>query len=124
MATQRSNLVRGPAPGPGRSSWVSYNGLVWTVAFPAGKTPEDDTAAQTRKALKNLDERLAQAGTDKSHIVEATVFLKDMKTKAEMDAVWCEWVPEGCGPSRATVGADLAPGDLVEMKITAALPPQ
>merc|ERR1711920_731998 len=115
-------IVRGPAPGPGRSAFVSHSGLVWTVAFPAGKTPEDSVAEQTRKALKALDDRLTQAGTDKSRMLEATVFVKDMSMKEEMDSVWREWVPEGCGVSRACVAADLAPGDLVEMKITAALP--
>jgi len=120
----KAMIARGPtpAPGSGRSSWVAFGGLVWTVGFPAGKTPEDSVAVQTEKTLANLDERLKQAGTDKSRIVEATVYLKDMATKDEMDAVWRAWVPEGCGPSRACVGADLAPGDLVEMKITAALP--
>mmetsp|Transcript_89396 Transcript_89396/g.231791 ORF Transcript_89396/g.231791 Transcript_89396/m.231791 type:complete len:137 (+) Transcript_89396:36-446(+) len=115
-------IVRGPSPGPGRSAFVACNNLVWTVAFPAGKTPEDSIAEQTRKALKALDDRLAQAGTDKSRMLEATVFVKEMSMKEEMDSVWREWVPEGCGVSRACVAADLAPGDLVEMKITAALP--
>ena len=42
-----------------------------------------------------------------------------MATKAEMDAAWCAWIPEGAWPCRACVGADLAPGDLVEIKVTA-----
>mmetsp|Transcript_2326 Transcript_2326/g.2591 ORF Transcript_2326/g.2591 Transcript_2326/m.2591 type:complete len:125 (-) Transcript_2326:40-414(-) len=117
-----ADIVRGPAPGPGRASYVCFNGMVWTNGFPAGKTPEDDITEQTRKALKCLDDRLAQAGTDKSRIIEATVFLQDINTKDAMDKVWCEWIPEGCGVSRATVGAALAHGQLIEMKVTAALP--
>ena len=41
-------------------------------------------------------------------------------TKAEMDAVWCDWMPDDGWPCRACVGTDLAPGDLVEIKLTAA----
>ena len=52
---------------------------------------------QTVKALRSLDERLAQAGTDKTRILEATVFLSDMSKFAEMDAAWREYFPEGCG---------------------------
>merc|ERR1711920_303906 len=115
-------IVRGPAPGPGRAAFVSCSNLVWTVAFPAGKTPEDSVAEQTRKALKEVDSRLAKAGTDESNVLEATVFVKDMSMKDEMDSVWREWVPEGCNISRACVAADLALGFLVEMKITATKP--
>merc|ERR1712194_910716 len=119
-------MVRGPTPAEGsrRAAFVSAAGLVWTVAFPAGKTPEDSVAVQTEKALKELDGRLAKAGTDKTRIIEATVFVKDMSMKDEMDSVWRKWVPEGCDTSRACVACELAPGDLVEMKITAAVKPE
>eukprot|EP00427_Karlodinium_veneficum_P014744 CAMPEP_0169072154 /NCGR_PEP_ID=MMETSP1015-20121227/6040_1 /TAXON_ID=342587 /ORGANISM="Karlodinium micrum, Strain CCMP2283" /LENGTH=134 /DNA_ID=CAMNT_0009131285 /DNA_START=53 /DNA_END=457 /DNA_ORIENTATION=+ len=117
-----ATIVRGEAPGPGRSAWVKYNGLVYTVAFPTDRKPNDSCADQTRKALANLDERLKKAGTDKSKIIEATVFLKDMSTFSEMDKVWCEYIQDGCSPSRATVGADLGKGVLVEIKVTAAAP--
>ena len=60
-----------------------------------------------------------EAGTDKQHIVEALVYLTDMSRKAEMDAVWCDWIPDGGWPCRACVGTALAPGDLVEIKVTA-----
>eukprot|EP00511_Aplanochytrium_stocchinoi_P006291 CAMPEP_0204838970 /NCGR_PEP_ID=MMETSP1346-20131115/32631_1 /ASSEMBLY_ACC=CAM_ASM_000771 /TAXON_ID=215587 /ORGANISM="Aplanochytrium stocchinoi, Strain GSBS06" /LENGTH=374 /DNA_ID=CAMNT_0051975363 /DNA_START=20 /DNA_END=1144 /DNA_ORIENTATION=+ len=115
-------LVRGPSPGKGRSVYVSSGHLVNTVAFPKGVQPNDGVKEQTRKSLKELDERLALAGTDKSRLVEATVYLKDMSTKSEFDKVWQEWVPENCGVSRACIGkADMGPF-AVEMKITAALP--
>jgi enamine deaminase RidA (YjgF/YER057c/UK114 family) len=51
--------------------------------------------------------------------VEALVYLTDMSTKAEMDAVWCDWIPDDAWPCRACVGTDLAPGNLVEIKVTA-----
>jgi hypothetical protein len=47
------------------------------------------------------------------------VYLADMSTKAEMDEVWCDWIPDGGWPCRACVAVDLAPGDLVEIKVTA-----
>ena len=115
-------LVRGPSPGHGRSAWVAHGGVVYTVAYPFGFTADDGVGGQTRKALASLDERLAQAGTDKAHILDATIYLGDMEGFAEMDAVWREYIPDGCGPSRATVGANLGGDLLVEMKIVAAAP--
>lgn len=115
-------IVRGPAPGPGRSSYVIFNNCVWTNGFPKGKTPDDDISEQTRLALKCLDERLAAAGTDSTRCIEATVFLSNIDDKDAMDAEWVKWCPEGCGVSRATVGAALAHGQLVEMKVMAAMP--
>mmetsp|Transcript_76362 Transcript_76362/g.151026 ORF Transcript_76362/g.151026 Transcript_76362/m.151026 type:complete len:158 (-) Transcript_76362:27-500(-) len=107
---------------PGRSRYVNYNGLVWTVAIPAGKTGGETVAEQTKLTLADLDTRLAAAGTNKSRILDATVFLSDITTKDEMDRIWVEWVPEGCEPSRIILGAHLAHGFLVEVKVTAALP--
>ena len=117
-------VVRGPSPGPGRSAWVSHSGVVYTVAYPFGATASDGVGEQTRKALASLDERLAQAGTDKSNILDATIFLGDMSAFAEMDAVWREYIPDHAGPSRATVGVELGGTVLVEMKIIAAAPPR
>jgi enamine deaminase RidA (YjgF/YER057c/UK114 family) len=99
----------------GRCPTVAYGNLVWTVATAAG----DGVAAQTRIALAKIQQNLSAAGSDKHRIVEATVYLTDMATKAEMDAVWCDWIPEDGWPCRACVGADLAPGDLVEIKVLA-----
>ena len=119
----KAAVVRGPSPGPGRSTWVRHTGaVVYTVAYPAGGKAMDGVASQTRKALASLDERLAEAGTDKTQILEATVFLADMSTFQEMDQVWVDYIPEGSPPSRATVGVDLGGEILVEMKITASVP--
>ncbi|MDH3919559.1 MAG: Rid family hydrolase, partial [Rhodospirillales bacterium] len=65
---------------------------------------------------------LLEAGSDKSRLLQATVYLRDMSMKADMDAVWCAWVgDEENWPERACVGADLAGEDLVEIVVTAAL---
>lgn len=102
----------------GRAQTVVWNSMVWTV----GVAPGDTVAEQTRRLLAMLDDNLNGAGTSKERILEATVYLADMATKAEMDEVWCSWIPDGGWPCRACVQSGLAPGDLVEIKLLAALP--
>ena len=101
----------------GRCRSVESDGLVWTVATAQGKGT--GVAAQTRATLEHLEANLAEAGSDKHRILEAVVYLADMSCKAEMDEVWCDWIPDGGWPCRACVAVDLAPGDLVEIKVTA-----
>ncbi len=76
-------------------------------------------AEQTQATLAQLEANLLEAGSSKQRIVEAVVYLTDMSKKAEMDAVWCGWVPADGWPNRACVGTALAPGDLLEIKVTA-----
>ena len=115
-------ITRGPTPGPGRSAWVKYNGLVWTVGVPKGREPDADIATQTKITLASIDERLAQAGTSKERILEATVFLTSFDDFKGMDDEWKAWLPEGIGASRAPVGvASLANNDKVEIKVTVAM---
>ena len=109
-------IMRTPGTAEGRCRIVEYNGTVWTVATAAGAT----VAEQTRATLAQIEANLREAGTDKHRILEAVVYLTDMSKKAEMDAVWCDWIPDGGWPCRACVGTSLAPGDLVEIKVTAA----
>ncbi|MEM9443218.1 MAG: RidA family protein [Pseudomonadota bacterium] len=111
-----SNIKRTPGGAEGRCRKVEHQGLVWTVAT----GPGDTVAEQTKTTLSVIEASLLEAGTDKHHILEAVVYLRDMATKQEMDAVWCAWIPDDGWPCRACVGADLAPGDLVEIKLTAA----
>lgn len=109
------SITRIPGAAVGRCKTVTHGGMVWTVATGKGAT----VAEQTLAALALLETNLSEAGSDKHHIVDATIYLTDMSTKAEMDAVWCDWIPDGAWPCRACVGTSLAPGDLVELKITA-----
>jgi len=109
------NITRIEGAAKGRCKTVSHNGFVWTVATADGAT----VAEQTRAALETIEANLKEAGSDKHRIVEALVYLADMATKAEMDAVWCDWIPDDGWPCRACVGTDLAPGNLVEIKVTA-----
>lgn len=84
-----------------------------------------DVAGQTREILATIDGLLAEAGTDKTHVLAATVYLVDMSTFNEMNAAWEAWIAPGCAPARATVGAPLASSAYsVEIVITAALPQQ
>ena len=104
----------------GRSRAVAHNGLVYAVA--TDTTSAAGISGQTRQTLMALDKILKDAGSDKSRLLQATVYLKDMESKAEMDAVWCEWIgSEENWPQRACVGADLAGDDLIEIVVTATM---
>ena len=109
------DITRIPGAARGRCRIVTHQDHVWTVATAPGAS----VAEQTERCLASIDANLAEAGSSKHHILEAVVYLKDMATKTEMDAVWCDWIPDDGWPCRACVGADLAPGDLVEIKLTA-----
>ena len=97
------------------------SGLCWL----AGQVAEDaqaDLTGQTRQVLAQIDKLLAEAGSDKSRIVSATIYLPDMADFAAMNAVWEAWVPAGATPARATVQAKLATADYkFEIQIVAAL---
>jgi enamine deaminase RidA (YjgF/YER057c/UK114 family) len=76
---------------------------------------------QTQEVLSIIDSHLKKAGSDKSKLLTATIYLTDMKTFAEMNAVWDGWVSAGNTPARATVEAKLAaPKYNVEIMVTAA----
>ena len=105
--------------GPRMSEAVCYNGVVW-VAGQVG-TPGAAVADQTRQCLAEVDRILAAAGTDKTRILSAQIWLADIGTFAEMNAVWDAWVPQGHTPARATGEAKLAaPAYKVEIIVTAA----
>ena len=77
---------------------------------------------QTATMLEKVDELLLQSGTDREHLLSATVYVRDMKDFAEMNDVWDAWVPEGRAPARACVEARMArPELLVEISVVAAV---
>jgi enamine deaminase RidA (YjgF/YER057c/UK114 family) len=94
------------------------------LVYLAGQVAEDrdaDITGQTRSVLDQVDRLLAEAGSDKRHILSATIYLADMKDFAAMNAVWDAWVPQGDTPARATVEARLAhPAYRVEIQVVAA----
>ena len=103
------------------SEMAIYNG----VAYLAGQVPEDDSLdmyGQTQQVLAEIDKWLAQAGTDKSKILMAQVFVADMAEFDEMNRAWDEWVTQNNAPPRAAVEAKLAnPNWKVEIVVNAAV---
>ncbi|MEH6833162.1 MULTISPECIES: RidA family protein [Falsihalocynthiibacter] len=105
--------------GPRMSQIVTHNGTVY-LAGQVGK-PTDDVAQQTKSCLEQIDTLLAEAGSDKTRMLQVVIWLADMSDFAAMNAVWDTWVPEGHTPARATGEAKLAtPDHLVEFIVTAA----
>ena len=81
-----------------------------------------DIKEQTQTMLDKVDNLLAQAGSDRKHILSATIYIKEMKDFAEMNKIWDAWVIEGYSPARACVEASLArPELLVEISVIAAV---
>ena len=108
--------------GPRMSQAVIHGNTVY-LAGQVASNRSADVAGQTREILAAIDGLLAEAGTDKSHVLAATVYLTDMSTFDEMNAVWERWIAPGCAPARATVGAPLASSAYrVEIVIIAARP--
>lgn len=96
-------------------------GLAW-LAGQVADDPGADITGQSRQVLAQIDALLAEAGTDKSKIVSATIYLPDMADFAAMNAVWESWVVQGQTPARATVQAKLAaPEYRIEIQVVAAL---
>jgi enamine deaminase RidA (YjgF/YER057c/UK114 family) len=97
-----------------------HNGTVYLAGQVADEATAD-IAGQTRQVLASIDRLLGDAGTDKTRILMAQVFLADIADYAGMNAVWDAWVPAGAAPPRATVEASLArPGWRIEVVVTAA----
>ena len=94
------------------------------TVYLAGQVADDatqDIVGQTRQVLVAIDRLLAEAGSDKTRILRAQVFLADIADYAGMNAAWDAWVPAGHAPPRATVEARLArPEWRVEIVVTAA----
>ena len=80
-----------------------------------------DITHQTQTMLDKVDSLLMQAGSDRKHMLSATIYLKTMDDFAKMNEVWDNWVPEGFAPARACVTADMARDALlVEISVVAA----
>jgi enamine deaminase RidA (YjgF/YER057c/UK114 family) len=109
-------------PGSRMSQAVVYNGFVFLAGQVASGAPGASVAEQTADVLKNIDALLARAGSDKTRLLSATIWLADMSTFDEMNPVWEAWLPAGQAPGRATVESKLAgPQYTVEIGIIAAI---
>jgi enamine deaminase RidA (YjgF/YER057c/UK114 family) len=100
------------------SDAVVYNGTVYFVEVPESGT---DMASQTQAVLAQAERTLALAGSDKSRLLVATIYLKHMQDRAAFNSAWQDWLPQGCAPARVCVSAEMASPDyLLEIAFTAA----
>ena len=106
-----------PGPFPTRSRAVIHEGHVHAVSFVTDKKP--DMYLQTKSALAHIDATLREAGTDKSRILTAIVYIADMQRKPEMNRAWDEWADRNSPPMRACLAVTLEGETLVEIVVNA-----
>lgn len=103
------------------SQVVKNQGLVYLSGQVAKNAPGESVEAQTRDVLAAIDGLLKEAGSSKSKLISATIWLADIGTFDEMNAVWDNWIDAANPPARACVEARLAaPAFTVEIQVTAA----
>ena len=104
------------------SAAVIHGGIAYLAGFVADKAAGKSVGEQTADILTQIDATLKKAGTTKTNIVKANIWLTDIKTFAEMNAAWDAWVVPGQTPARATVESKLAAPALdVEIMVEAAI---
>jgi enamine deaminase RidA (YjgF/YER057c/UK114 family) len=114
MSIQRINA------GPRMSSAVVHGNTVYLAGLTADDT-KADVKGQTKQILDKIDKFLKDAGSDKSKILSANIWLTDIGTWSQMNEVWDPWISPGNAPARATVEAKLAnPALKVEIMVQAA----
>ena len=114
---RRIEITEGP--GPRMSRCVVRGDTVYLAGLTANDTSKD-IKGQTTEILGKIDHYLKEAGTSKSNLLTANLWIKDMAMFRDMNSVWNEWVDPQNPPARACVRADLArPEVLVEIMVTA-----
>jgi enamine deaminase RidA (YjgF/YER057c/UK114 family) len=116
-----SNIVR-IKTNPRRGRAVVYNGMVF-VGGQAADDRSQDIRGQTKQALAKIEKVLADAGSDKSRLLSAQIWIKDIaKDFAGMNEIWDAWIAPDVAPARATAQCEMgAPDVLVEIIVTAAV---
>ena len=115
MAIERHDI------GPRMSKAVVHGNTVYLAGIVADNPKGKSTAEQTKSILGQIDVLLAKAGSDKTKLLSANIWITDMANFAEMNAVWDTWVVPGHTPARATVEAKLAAPDYkLEIMVVAA----
>jgi enamine deaminase RidA (YjgF/YER057c/UK114 family) len=108
--------------GPRMSQVVIHNDTVYLAGQVASGAPGANVTDQAKDILARIDALLSEAGTDKTRLLTATIWLVDMASFAEMNRVWDDWVAPGAAPTRATVTSPqlAAPDYKIEIAVTAA----
>jgi enamine deaminase RidA (YjgF/YER057c/UK114 family) len=115
MAIERKDV------GARMSQVVIHGNTVYLAGVVAQANKGKSVADQTKEILATIDKHLASAGTDKTKLLSANIYITDMANFAEMNKVWDGWVSAGNTPARATVEAQLAaPEYKVEIMVVAA----
>ena len=110
--------------GPRMSQAVVFQKTVYLAGQVSHSDAPPDVYIQTVQVLASIDRLLAAAGTDKTQLLSATIWLTDMDSFADMNRAWDAWVAPGCTPARATVQSSklAAPQYKVEIGVIAAQP--
>jgi len=113
-----SKIIR-TEPNAVLSKAVEYHGFVFTQGCVASDLSKD-VSGQTAEVLAQLDEILEIHGTDKTRLLQAQIWLKDITDREALNKLWVNWLPQGGAPARACVQANLAdPRHLVEIMVVA-----
>jgi enamine deaminase RidA (YjgF/YER057c/UK114 family) len=100
------------------SDAVVHHGVAYFVEVPESG---DDLQSQTAALFAQAERTLALCSSDKSQLLQATIYLKHMADRPAFNAQWQTWLPEGCAPARVCVSAEMAnPGYLLEIAFVAA----
>jgi enamine deaminase RidA (YjgF/YER057c/UK114 family) len=105
-------------PGPRMSQVVIHNKTVYLAGQVAEEAAGKGVAEQTQDILSTIDGLLAEAKTDKTRILSATIWLTSMSTFGEMNKVWDQWVAPGSTPARATVESAKLAGSQYKIEIS------
>lgn len=113
--------IRRIGAGPRMSEAVIHNGLIYSAGIVADAKVGASVFEQTQEVLEQIDSLLKEAGSDKTRILKANIWLTDISTFDQMNKAWDAWAVSGSTPARATVESKLAaPGYDVEIMIEAA----
>ena len=106
----------------GRNAGTAYGGMAWAVATDQSNSP--DMYTQTQVSLAEIDRVLAELGTDRTRLLNVTVYIGNMQLKDEMERAWLEWIGDNPDhwPQRACVEARLKGLTQVEFVAVAACP--
>jgi enamine deaminase RidA (YjgF/YER057c/UK114 family) len=113
-----SKIIR-TEPGKILSKAVEFHGFVFTAGITA-RDMSKDVKGQTQDVLDQIDSLLETHGTDKTRLLQAQIWLKDIRDREAMNELWTAWLPAGGAPARACVQANMAdPRLLVEIMVVA-----